>query len=83
MAIPPLPDPEDLQEAMRSENTQVIADYAIQYHIIREAVERELPRLTEAAGTAKRDLDVAKAQKKHCDNTINMCQTLLKTLRPI
>lgn len=76
------PSQAEISEAIDASNASLIAQYAILVQTQRNALAESLPSWIEAASNAKRDLDVCKAQIKHCDETVRLLQSVLRTVRP-
>ena len=76
------PTQEELAEAIDSANASLIAQYAVAVQLHRNRLADELPSKIEAASNAKRDLDTTKAAIKNADETVKLCQSVLRSIRP-
>lgn len=76
------PTEEEIAEAIEARNGSLIARYAVavQYH--RNRLAEDLPNKIEAAGNAKKELDMLKAAIKNADETKSLLQSVLKQVRP-
>lgn len=77
------PTQEELAEAIDTANGALIAQYAVAVQLHRNRLADDLPAKIEAAANAKRDLDTAKAAMKNCDEIVKLCQSVLRSIRPI
>jgi hypothetical protein len=74
----PLPDPIDVQQAQEED----VVTYALLLNKSKTELLQKQKELIKRAFDAKRDFEVNRAQLKYVQETLSLCQSVLRSLRP-